>query len=78
MDEAISSVETEQASQPRQESQPRIRIQYYRSIIGCPKKHKEIVRSAGFTRLNQIVERPDTPSIRGAVHKVPHLLRVVE
>ena len=55
-----------------------IRIQYYRSAIACPKKHKIIVRSVGLTRLNQIVERPDTPSMRGVVAKVPHLLRMVE
>jgi large subunit ribosomal protein L30 len=56
----------------------KIRIQYYRSFISCPKTQKEIVRSVGFTKLNQIVERPDNPSMRGVVAKVPHLLRIVE
>ena len=55
-----------------------IRIQYYRSVISTPKTHKQIVRSIGLTKLNQIVERPDTDSIRGIVKKVPHLLRIVE
>ena len=55
-----------------------IRIQYYRSTIACPEKHKQTVHSMGLRRLNQIVERPDTPSIRGAVAKLPHLLRIVE
>ena len=55
-----------------------IRIQYYRSTIACPVKQKEIVRSLGLRKLNQIVERPDTPSMRGAVTKVPHLLRIIE
>ncbi len=55
-----------------------IRIQYYRSAIACPKKHKVIVRSVGLTRLNQIVERLDTPAMRGVVAKIPHLLRMVE
>ncbi len=59
-------------------SQATVRIQYYRSFIAAPKKHKEVVRSLGITKLNQIVERPDTPSMRGAVAKVPHLLRIVE
>jgi large subunit ribosomal protein L30 len=54
-----------------------IRIQYYRSFIAAPKKHKEVVRSLGLTKLNQIVERPDNDSMRGAVAKVPHLLRIV-
>lgn len=56
----------------------KIRIQYYRSAIGFPKTQKEVVRSVGFTKLNQIVERPDTNSMRGIVAKVPHLLRIVE
>ena len=55
-----------------------IRIQYYRSFIATPKTHKQIVRAVGLTKLNQIVERPDTPSMRGVVAKVPHLLRIVE
>lgn len=55
-----------------------IQIQYYRSFIASPKKHKDIVRSLGITKLNQIVERPDNDSMRGAVKKVPHLLRIVE
>jgi large subunit ribosomal protein L30 len=56
----------------------KIRIQYYRSFIAAPKTHKQIVRSVGLTKLNQVVERPDTPSMRGVVAKVPHLLRIVE
>ena len=55
-----------------------IRIQYYRSFIAAPKTHKQMVRSLGLTKLNQIVERPNSPSMRGAVAKVPHLLRIVE
>ncbi|HXG64974.1 MAG TPA: 50S ribosomal protein L30 [Blastocatellia bacterium] len=56
----------------------KIRIQWYRSAIGANKRHKVIVRSLGFTKLNQIVERPDTPSMRGMVAKAPHLLRILE
>lgn len=55
-----------------------IRIQYYRSFIAAPKTHKQMVRSLGLRKLNQIVERPDSPSMRGAVAKVPHLLRIVK
>ena len=55
-----------------------IRIQYYRSFIAAPKTHKQIVRSLGLTKLNQIVERADTPATRGFVEKVPHLLRIIE
>jgi large subunit ribosomal protein L30 len=60
------------------ESQGTIRIEYYRSFIASPKTHKSIVRSLGLRKLNQVVERPDNASMRGAVAKVPHLLRIVE
>ena len=56
----------------------KIKIQYYRSTIACPNKHKEIVQALGLRKLNQIVERPDTPSMRGVVAKIPHLIRIVE
>lgn len=56
----------------------KIKIQWYRSAIAAPAKHKVIVRSLGLTKLNQIVERPDNDSIRGMVAKIPHLLRIVE
>jgi large subunit ribosomal protein L30 len=62
----------------QQEGGGKIRLQYYRSAIGFPKTQKEIVRSVGFTKLNQIFERPDTPSMRGVVQKVPHLIRIIE
>jgi large subunit ribosomal protein L30 len=55
-----------------------IRIQYYRSSIGYSAKQKLVVKSLGITKLNQIVERPNTPSMRGIVIKVPHLLRIVD
>ena len=58
--------------------QAKIRIQYYRSFIATPKTHKQMVRSLGLTKLNQIVERPDTDSMRGAVARIPHLLRIVD
>jgi large subunit ribosomal protein L30 len=60
------------------QSQTKIRIQYYRSFIASPVTHKTIVRSLGLRKLNQIVERPDNEAMRGAVAKVPHLLRIVD
>ena len=62
----------------KETTEGRIRIEYYRSFIASPKTHKTIVRSLGLRKLNQIVERPDNDSMRGAVAKVPHLLRIVE
>jgi large subunit ribosomal protein L30 len=55
-----------------------ILIEYYRSKISTPVKHKKVVKGLGFTRLNQVVEREDTESIRGMVKAIPHLVRIVE
>ena len=40
-------------------------------------KHKRVSRAWALRKLNQIVERPDTPVFRGMVKKVPHLLAIV-
>ena len=58
-------------------SDAKIKIKLVKSPICTPEKHKVIVRSLGLRRMNQIVERPDTPSFRGMVAKVPHLLAIV-
>jgi len=55
-----------------------IKIQYVRSKICTPVKHKLVVKGLGFTRLNQIVVREDTPSVRGMIAKIPHLVQIVE
>lgn len=59
-------------------NEKKIKIEFYRSSICTPEKHKVIVRSLGLTKLNQVVERPDNDAIRGMVAKVPHLLRILE
>ena len=54
-----------------------IQLKWVRSAICSPVKHKRVVKGLGFTRLNQVVERPDTAAIRGMVKKVPHLIEIV-
>ena len=56
----------------------KIRIKWVRSAIQAPVKHKKVIQGLGFTRLNQVIEREDTPSIRGMVNAVPHLVRIVD
>jgi large subunit ribosomal protein L30 len=54
-----------------------IHLKWVRSAICSPVKHKNVVKGLGFTRLNQVIERPDTAAIRGMVKKVPHLVEIV-
>jgi large subunit ribosomal protein L30 len=55
-----------------------IKIKLVRSPICTPLKHKTVVRGLGLRKVNQVVERPDNPGIRGMIAKVPHLVAVVE
>ena len=56
----------------------KIHLKWVRSAICAPGKQKLVIKGLGFTRLNQVIERPDNAAIRGMVAKVPHLVRVVE
>lgn len=57
---------------------PQLKIEQYRSGIGRPEKHKRILRALGLGVMNRVVERPDNPSVRGMVAKIPHLVRIVD
>jgi large subunit ribosomal protein L30 len=52
------------------------RVTLVRSTIGKPKDQEATVRSLGLRKLHQTVELQDTPSVRGMVNKVRHLLNV--
>jgi large subunit ribosomal protein L30 len=53
-----------------------IKIKWVKSAIATPTKHKLVIKGLGFTRLGETIEREDTPSIRGMVAKVPHLVQI--
>jgi large subunit ribosomal protein L30 len=55
-----------------------VKIKLVRSLITNGRAQRETVRGLGLRRLNHVVERPDTPEIRGMVRKVQHLVEIVE
>ncbi|MDP9355613.1 MAG: 50S ribosomal protein L30 [Chloroflexota bacterium] len=55
-----------------------LRITLVRSTIGRPGDQERTVKALGLRRLHHTVERPDTPSIRGMVMKIRHLVEVEE
>jgi large subunit ribosomal protein L30 len=55
----------------------KLQLKWVRSSICAPVSQKLVVKGLGFTRLNQVIERPDNPAIRGMVAKVPHLVEIV-
>ena len=56
----------------------RLRIEQVRSVIGSNPKQREVLRTLGLKRIRAVVEREDSPAVRGAVAKIPHLVRILE
>lgn len=54
-----------------------IRIRQIRSGIACPIEMRETLKALGLGRINRVSERVDTPSVRGMIAKIPHLVEVV-
>jgi large subunit ribosomal protein L30 len=55
-----------------------IKVKQIGSLIGCTDKQRASVRGLGLRRMHQVVERQDTPAVRGMVKAVPHLVAIVE
>jgi len=54
----------------------KLKVTQVRSTIGFHKKQRDVIRSLGLRRIRHTVEVPDTPEIRGIIHKVRHLVTV--
>ena len=61
-----------------QNDEKKLRVIYATSSIGVKYDQKDTVRRLGLTRIGQVVELPDTPTLRGMLHKVRHLVTVEE
>jgi len=53
-------------------------ITLVKSPIGYSKTHKDTIRALGLRRMHQTVEQVDSPSLRGMLSKVNHLVKIVE
>ena len=53
-----------------------IHVRQLKSGIGYPKEQKVSLVGLGLRRINQLVELEDTPSVRGMVNKIRHLVRI--
>lgn len=56
----------------------RLSVTLVKSMVGRPEKHRKVLRGMGLTRMNRTVNLEDTPSIRGMINSVPHLVKVEE
>ena len=55
-----------------------LRITLVKSPIGYSKRQKGTVRALGLRRMNQTIEQVDSPTLRGMLDSVSHLVRVEE
>lgn len=55
-----------------------IKIKQIKSKIGAPVDQKRTLTSLGLHKISQVVEREDTPELRGMIRKVHHLVTVIE
>ncbi len=53
-----------------------IRVTWVRSALGYNRRQRATLRGLGLRRLNQTVEVPNEPAVRGMIEKVKHLIRV--
>lgn len=55
-----------------------IKIKQVKSRIGAPIDQKRTLDSLGLTKMNRVVEREDSPVLRGMIKKVQHLVSIVD
>ncbi|MYL98947.1 50S ribosomal protein L30 [Novosphingobium sp. FGD1] len=56
----------------------KIKIQQIGSPIRRPESQKKILIGLGLGKMHRIVEREDTPEVRGAIAKLPHMVKIVD
>ena len=62
---------------PQPEKTHPLRVKWVKSAIGYSSQQGKVIQGLGLRRLNQVVERPDTPEIRGMIRAVAHLVQIV-
>ncbi len=55
-----------------------IKVKLKRGYIGCTPNQKDTLRALGLKRINQVKELPKNDSTLGMVHRVNHLVEVIE
>lgn len=69
-------METTKVSKVLEHDVQSVRVTLRRSPIGTPERHRLVLRGLGLRHIRQTVIRPDTPQVRGMIHKVGYLLEV--
>ena len=65
------------ARRPARAETARVRLRLAKSGIATPSDQKATIRSLGFRRVGEVVERDDTAALRGRIRKVRHLVEIL-
>ncbi|MCR3954739.1 MAG: 50S ribosomal protein L30 [Gudongella sp.] len=55
-----------------------LKIKLVKSPIGRPEAHKKTVKALGLRKIGQVVEKNDTPQIRGMIHHIDYMVEVID
>ncbi|MGN9164887.1 50S ribosomal protein L30 [Tissierellaceae bacterium HCP3S3_D8] len=55
-----------------------IKIKLIKSPIGKPEAHRKTIEALGLNKIGKVIEKKDTPQIRGMIEQVKHMVEVVE
>jgi large subunit ribosomal protein L30 len=53
-----------------------VKIKQVRSTIKKPQRQKDIMKALGLRKINQVVEHEDSPSLRGMISRIEHLVEI--
>lgn len=56
----------------------KIKIKLVRSLIGSSDSQRKVAAGLGLSKINQVVEHFNSPTILGMVNKIPHLVQIVD
>ena len=59
------------------QTNPKVKLQWVRSLVGTRESHRATVRGLGLRRINSVSELQDTPAVRGMMNKVSYLIKVI-
>ncbi len=55
-----------------------IKIKLVKSPIGKVEKHKKTVEALGFKKVNQVLEKADTPQVRGMINQISYMVELID
>ncbi|MBE6082754.1 MULTISPECIES: 50S ribosomal protein L30 [Tissierellales] len=56
----------------------KIKIKLVKSKIGTPELHRKTIQALGLKKIGQVVEKEDTPQIRGMIHQVDYMVKIID